>query len=812
MRGRRSIAAALVATSGLIFASPAFADIIHVPADFPTIQGAINASVDADEIIVAPGVYHEAISLVGKAITLRSAQGPHVTIIDATGLDNSVVRCVSEEGPDTIVDGFTLTGGTGSKFGADEPSGGGMICAETAPTVKNCYFVDNSGQFGGGIYNWGGAATIINCTFRNNSANTGGGVGNSSSGPVPIINCLFVENSGTAVVDFLGGGPALLTNCTIVANSGGGSAGGVFSFGAQLYNCVVWGNTPYQIEGFGKVVADYSNIQGGWPGEFNFDIDPNFAHPDDGDYRIVSPSSCIDTGYNDALPEGIETDLDGNPRFLDDPDAGDIGFPPVVDRGAYEYQVPLVWYVDDDAPADPGPGDPDVSDPNEDGGPEHPFDSIQEAIDAASNLDQILVVPGTYTGTGNRDLNTLGKSVHIFGPGGAANTIIDCQGNNDDPHRGFGFELAERPETIVEGLTIRNGFADDGGGLRCLEGATPTIRSCVIEACQAPHEGGGLWATGPVGPSLIDCLLQNNVSSIGGGGLVRGGARFDRCVFTENDATDAAGLACMAMDGGDALGVDIIDSTFSDHQALAGAAISVTGADVRIAGTTIVNNVAAAGGGIALLDGSIDIINTLFAGNHGAISSGAMWVAGGQATIVNTTMTMNTAKSDDDGAAGLTVQGGDVVVANSIIYGNDPLDLVGPMEISYSNTGELQDGPGNISVDPKFVDPDDRDLQLQPGSPCIDAADNTVVPPGTVVDLAGQPRFVDDPDTEDTGNGEPPIVDIGAYEFQGPACPWDLDGDGNVGAGDLILLLGSWGDPYGTQDLIELLGNWGPCP
>ena len=42
-------------------------------------------------------------------------------------------------------------------------------------------------------------------------------------------------------------------------------------------------------------------------------------------------------------------------------------------------------------------------------------------------------------------------------------------------------------------------------------------------------------------------------------------------------------------------------------------------------------------------------------------------------------------------------------------------------------------------------------------------------------------------------------------------CPWDLDGDGNVGTGDLIVLLGAWGDPYGTSDLIELLGNWGPC-
>ncbi len=42
-------------------------------------------------------------------------------------------------------------------------------------------------------------------------------------------------------------------------------------------------------------------------------------------------------------------------------------------------------------------------------------------------------------------------------------------------------------------------------------------------------------------------------------------------------------------------------------------------------------------------------------------------------------------------------------------------------------------------------------------------------------------------------------------------CPWDLDADGNVGTGDLIVLLGAWGNPYNTGDLIELLGNWGPC-
>ena len=75
-------------------------------------------------------------------------------------------------------------------------------------------------------------------------------------------------------------------------------------------------------------------------------------------------------------------------------------------------------------------------------------------------------------------------------------------------------------------------------------------------------------------------------------------------------------------------------------------------------------------------------------------------------------------------------------------------------------------GIGNINVNPKFVDYLNGNLHLRPSSPCIDAGRNSYLPQSITTDIDGNPRFIDRPQTPDTAFGTPPIVDMGAYEFQ----------------------------------------------
>jgi hypothetical protein len=293
-----------------------------------------------------------------------------------------------------VLDGFTIIGGNANGSGIND-GGGGMYNSTGSPTIKYCKFIGNLADYGGGIKSCSYSNPIlINCIFRDNSAGImGGGVYEESSSGSMLINCLVSNNYAP-----YGGGMynndsnTVLVNCTFawnLAQSGGGLNIGLSNVVAT--NCIFWGNSDtdgrdesaqIHVDGEAVPVIDFCCIEG-WTstlgGIGNIGDDPMFIrNPDDGgdgwgddhttpdideganddfgDLRLMSGSPCVDAGDNTVVPsdaidldddgdvsERIPFDLDGHPRFVDDPLTFNTGVPDppeyleIVDIGAYEF-------------------------------------------------------------------------------------------------------------------------------------------------------------------------------------------------------------------------------------------------------------------------------------------------------------------------------------------------------------------------------------------------------------------------------------------------------------------------------------------
>ncbi|MBN1846451.1 MAG: hypothetical protein JW810_12250 [Sedimentisphaerales bacterium] len=196
-------------------------------------------------------------------------------------------------------------------------------------------------------------------------------------------------------------------------------------------------------------------------------------------------------------------------------------------------------YVDDDAPGDPGPGDSGLSDPDEDGTLAHPYDAIQEAIDAAQSADVITVRTGTYRGAGNRDLDPAGKAIILCSQEQHHGSIIDCEGSPAEPHRGFHFHGGETGYTTVKGFTIINGYHDTGGAIYC-QASSPTIRNCTMLGNRAAQAGGGISCRNSHA-RLDNCTILNNTAVHYGGGIACAGGHpaLSNCLLWDNTAGTA---------------------------------------------------------------------------------------------------------------------------------------------------------------------------------------------------------------------------------------------------------------------------------
>jgi hypothetical protein len=317
--------------------------------------------------------------VVEKPLTLRSVNGPEVTIIQGyqvpgSANGDSAIRCAYLANGANL-SGFTLRNGatrTKGDWWLDQ-CGGGVWCDSVDAVIFNCVITGNSafehggGTFagtlndctltgnsawdGGGADGYGQGCTLNRCTLATNSAGAGGGGARDST----LNNCILIRNSAGG-----GGGAAdsTLNNCTLTANSaveGGGT------YGCTLNNCIVHSNTA--TNGLNYLQDQWSPINYSCTtpmptnGMGNITNAPLFVDYAGGNLRLQSNSPCINAGNNAYTPG--PTDLDGLPRIVGG----------TVDIGAYEFQPGVSgafigWLQQYGLPAD---GSADFTDPDRDG-------------------------------------------------------------------------------------------------------------------------------------------------------------------------------------------------------------------------------------------------------------------------------------------------------------------------------------------------------------------------------------------------------------------------------------------------------------
>jgi len=346
----------------------------------------------------------------------------------------------------------------------------------------------------------------------------------------------------------------------------------------------------------------------------------------------------------------------------------------------------------------------------------------------------------------------------------------------------------------IDGFTVTAGNANviasesEGGGMYNNAGS-PMVNNCTFRANATSNffggsKGGGMSNSNNSNPIVTNCTFIGNSANFGGG-MENGGSNptVTNCTFSRNTATVGGGMSNVNCSPA------VANCTFSGNLAFRPG-----------------NH----GGGMANGSSSPTVINCTFSGNTATnphVGGGGMSNSNSSGpTVTNCTFSGNSAF---DFGGGMYNNASNPAVTNCILWGNiryitgvvgNPLmdssaQISGDAVVDYSIVQGGWAGPdvtGVLNADPLFVDPagpdgifgnEDDNLRLRLGSPAIDAGDNDAVPVDVTTDLGGNPRFVDDAQTPDTGNPGalgPPVVDMGANEFQPIPCASDVQCDDRV--------------------------------
>ncbi len=368
--------------------------------------------------------------------------------------------------------------------------------------------------------------------------------------------------------------------------------------------------------------------------------------------------------------------------------------------------------------------------------------TIQAGIDAAVDGDTVLVATGSYTGMGNRLINTQGKAITLRSENGPGTCIIDAESDFYDEYNTFIIDTGETRKTVISGFTIRGGRP---AGIVITE-SSPTIRDCVIEGNRF---GITLEDIEDIAGALIKSSTITGNSKAGISGSNGGSTIISDCLIHGN------------LDSG----IYLYHGQFE----ILNCFISGNSTDYD-------------GGGIHCYWSSADIRNCFIVDNHADDNGGGIYCSGNfSPDIRNCTIVDN--RANDDGGGICSSDYSNPVVENCIIAGNsaatgDQISLVWVsssthLTISYSDVfGEinvdpgchLNTGPGLIDEDPLFAEgPEGSHYLSQTAagqavtSPCVDTGN----PESEMINGTTRTDSVADTGVVDMGFHYEPVVDDG---------------------------------------------------
>jgi len=592
-------------------------------------------------------------------------------------------------------------------------SGGGIYCLSTAATITGNAITRNTARMGGGID--GTAASITNNTVAWNStiSSAGGGISCTSGWPV-VANNQILGNSAASLAGGLycySASPTIVNN-TIVGNSAANGGGiscynststitnNIVAFNSSgirannttpvLSHNVVYGNTQYAYEGVSAGVGDLA-------------VDPKLVAPEFGQVHLLADSPCLDAGDDAAVQVGW-MDIDGQARVQ----SGH------VDIGADEY---------DGTPPVYAPTIVRVSPTGDDAWDGSTWALAKRTVQAA--LDAVVVGGGeVWVAAGTYDERiVLQGGVYLYG--GFAGTEEaraerDWTANASILDGGAGGSVVQAANcgyrlSTLDGFTVRNGAAVNGGGVYCSVVA-PTIANNTITGNSATGAGGGVYAactpvvitgntvsgnsasngagiyySSAISGAPLSCtpvIARNTISANTanattgeGGGLycADSSATITGNSIRQNSAARGGGIRCMGTYSSTSA-TRITQNTIAENSAAFGAGVNCAAAPSYytppvISDNTIFGNTATGdgqGGGVYCADTSPIITGNLITNNSATAGAGINSASSGSPLIANNTISRNRTAGYGtvQGGAGICVSTPTAVIANNAIVGN----------------------------------------------------------------------------------------------------------------------------------------------